>query len=317
MFDDTNIPGIQPPEQRTPSDTDSADALVILDTDIGYDPDDLVAVVIAARTVTNLAVVTADETRGRRARLARHLLDLLDRTDVPVIAGLDLGGEHRFLADHGAGIPRYSDTTGEERNDRIDQLTDDIARLCTTATGSIRWVGMGPMSNLNAVLSHVPDMAERLTVTQMGGWLDHYRDQTRASHNFHTDPTSAGLALRMLAAPRLVLSEHTNSPLIHVTPEWALVRRLSAPTAPTAPTWASLLAAHFRMWSTRRPGSWMHDPLTLSAALGMPFVTFGREPIRIGRDARLHRDPNGRPIEVSVEVDYDGFLDWMHEAVRA
>ncbi|MET8779475.1 nucleoside hydrolase [Nocardia sp. NPDC004654] len=312
MFDDRHHPATTP--DSTSPITDPTDALVILDTDIGYDPDDLVALVIAARTVPHLAVVTADETRGRRARLARQLLDLMDRTDVPVIGGLDLGGEHRFLADQGPGAPRHPDTAGEELTDRIDQLNDDIARLCTTATRPIRWVGMGPMSNLSAVLTHVPDMAERLAVTQMGGWLDHYRDKTRASHNFHTDPTSAGVALRVLRTPRLVLSEHTNSPLIRVTPEWALVRRLSEPTAPA---WASLLAAHFSMWFTRRPGSWMHDPLTLSAALDLPFVTFGREPIRIGRDARLHRDPNGRPIEVSLEVDYDGFLDWMHEAVCA
>ncbi|MFF0532724.1 nucleoside hydrolase [Nocardia amikacinitolerans] len=310
MFDDPQDSGIQPPQPAS-SSRGSQEGLAILDTDIGYDPDDLVALVIAAHTVPNLTVVTADETRGRRARLARHVLDLLDRTDVPIIAGLDLGGEHRFLADHGPDAPRHPDTTGEELIDRIDQFNDHIARLFATATCPIRWVGMGPMSNLNAFITHAPDMADRLTVTQMGGWIDHYRD----SHNFHTDPTSAGPTLRALPTPRLVLSEHTNSPFIHITRDWALLHRLSAPTAPTAPAWAHLLAAHFGMWFTRRPGSWMHDPLTLSAALDLPFVTFHCEPIRIGRDACLHRDPNGRPIEVSCAVDYDGFLDWMHEAV--
>ncbi|MGW5221330.1 hypothetical protein ACWEQA_26015 [Nocardia sp. NPDC004085] len=59
----------------------------------------------------------------------------------------------------------------------------------------------------------------------------------------------------------------------------------------------------------------MHDPLTLSAALGYPFVKFTRERIRIGHDARLYRNPYGRPMQVSAEVDYDGFRDWMQSVV--
>ncbi|MET8800849.1 hypothetical protein ABZV91_31275 [Nocardia sp. NPDC004568] len=73
---------------------------MILDTDIGWHPGGLVALVIAARMVPNLVVVTADETRGRRAQLARHMLDMLDRPDVRVISGFDLGGEDRFLLDN-------------------------------------------------------------------------------------------------------------------------------------------------------------------------------------------------------------------------
>jgi inosine-uridine nucleoside N-ribohydrolase len=173
---------------------------------------------------------------------------------------------------------------------------------------------MGPMTNLAAVVSYEPHMAERVTVTQMGGWLDHYRDTSRASHNFHTDPASAGLALRVTRKPRLVLSEVTNSPHIRVTPEWALLRNLRSST--TAP-WAHLLTANFDAWFTRRPGSWMHDPLTLSAALGLPFVTFTSERIRIAPDARLYRDPDGHLMDVACAVDYDAFLEWMHEGVHA
>ncbi|WP_435590815.1 nucleoside hydrolase [Nocardia sp. bgisy118] len=314
MLDNPHLPSVQQPGSLPAPDTATgpSEDLVILDTDIGYDPDDLVALVIAARKVPHFAVITADETCGRRASLARHVLDLLDRTDVPVIAGLDLGGEHRFLGDRGQGAPRHPDTTGEELLDRLERFNTELTRLFATATGSIRWVGTGPMTNLNAVISNVPDMADRLTVTQMGGWIDHYHNKTRASHNFHTDPASAGLTLRALPTLRLVLSEHTNSPYIQITSDWALVRRLSAWSAPA---WAHLLATHFCMWFARQPGSWMHDPLTLSAALDLPCVTFRREPIRIGRDARLHHDPDGRPIEFSCAVDYDGFLDWMHQAV--
>ena len=56
-------------------------APLIIDTDIGGDPDDTLAVAVAALTVPELAlVITCDETGppapGQRARLARALLDL-------------------------------------------------------------------------------------------------------------------------------------------------------------------------------------------------------------------------------------------------
>ncbi|WP_051023343.1 nucleoside hydrolase [Nocardia pneumoniae] len=311
MFDDPPPPGEQTSTPQRRFDASPMDGLVVLDTDLGWDPDDFVTVVIAARTIPNLAVVTADETHGRRALLARHVLDLLDRPDVPVITGIDIGGAHRFLIndDFGELDQHPYDVTAA-----ADHLVDAVAQLCATTAGPIRWVGMGPMTNLTALLTYTPDLAERLMVTQMGGWLDRYRDKTRASHNFRTDPVSAGLALRALHAPRLVLSDYTNCNIIQITRKWALLHRLQSPTAPA---WAQLLATHFEAWFGWRAGSWMHDPLTLSAALGLPFVTFRPERIRIARDARLYRDPNGRLMEISCAVDYDSFLDWLHEGVSA
>ncbi|MFX0573067.1 nucleoside hydrolase [Nocardia nepalensis] len=279
------------------------DRLVILDTDLFYDPDDLAALIIAAETTPNLVVITADETQGRRARLARYALDQLGRTDVPVIAGLDLGGEKRFLMDD------YLDGLEPQPND----LVDSVARLCDTVSGPIDWVGMGPMSNYVAVVTAAPELAERFMLYQMGGWLDNYRDKRVASHNLRTDQVAAGLGLRVAHKPRLMLSDHTNAHEIRITPDWAVIRSLrSSPNQA-----AQLLAANFDIWFARRGGSWMHDPLTLSLALGCPFVTMRGEWIRIERDARLYRDLDGRVMEVSCSVDYTGFLDWFHESLLA
>ncbi|WP_330251433.1 nucleoside hydrolase [Nocardia sp. NBC_00565] len=318
MFDNPQHPDEQPPKDLARLGTSPLNGLVILDTDIAYDPDDFVALAIAARTLPDLAVITADETRGRRAQLARRALDSMGRHDVAVIAGIDLGGEHRFLMDGYLDQPpsQPDDTPGhaDDLTNAVDGLVDAVTRLCTTTTGPIFWIGMGPMTNLAVVLSSVPDLAERMVVTQMGGWLDCYRDKTRASHNFHTDPVSAGLALRLIRMPRLVLSDFTNSSTIEVTNDSAMLRRLRSSTAPE---WARLLAANFDAWFLRRSGSWMHDPLTLSAALGLPFVTFRPERIRIERDARIYRDPDGRAMQVTCNVDYARFLEWMHAGVSA
>lgn len=72
--------------------SDPEKAPMVIDTDLGGDPDDTVALVVAARRVPELRlVVTSDEYGGERARLVRYLLDLVGRPDVRVVAGADLG----------------------------------------------------------------------------------------------------------------------------------------------------------------------------------------------------------------------------------
>ncbi len=266
----------------------------------------------AARVVPNLVVVTADETRGRRAQLARHALNLLDCTDVAVIPGFDLGGEERFLLDTDHPPPEH----GEDFLERIrglDRMIAAVVELCETTTGPIQWVGLGPMSNLTAVISRLPEIADRVRVTQLGGVHHRYRGRTAVSENFRIDPTSAGLALRALHTSRLVLHDHTDHDALQITPNSPLLQMFENPTAPR---WANLLAMHMRAWLAREPRTWLRAPLTLSAALGLPFVAFRTERIAIHPDTRLSSALHGRSMQASSTVDYDEFLSWMHGTLR-
>ncbi|MGW4368109.1 nucleoside hydrolase [Nocardia takedensis] len=286
---------------------------LILTVDLGYDPGDLVAVILAARSVDHLVVVTSDEVGGLRAELARRMLDLLGRGDVEVIAGVDLGGKRRFLPDPGQQIPVYIRPSFEEHTERGDKLVSRLVDLVVAAAHPVQWVGCGPMSELSLVLTAAPDLAEKIPVTQMAGWLDEYRRPDRAEHNLATDMLAGGIALRMLPTARLVLADHTENDAIRVTEDWDLVRALDADHAPV---WARLLAAHFHRWVTRwYDGSWMGAPLTLSAALGYPFVAFTETGVRIEDDARLFRESRGRPMRVSQTVHYGAFVKWLHETV--
>ncbi|MGN2638304.1 nucleoside hydrolase [Nocardia takedensis] len=283
--------GPPPPRvQRTP---------IILDTDIGGDPDDAVAVTCAAKLPELSLVITADEHRGERARLARHLLDLVHRPDVQVIAGADLGNSRYWVAE---------DLVPEDIAIQPDDVLGAVRALCERTTGPIRWVGCGPLTNLAAIVRAAPELARRLVVTQMGGAIN-YRDPDRAEHNFRLDPEAAHTVLATEMELTLVLSDVTFREEMAIDAHSDLYRLLSQETAPP---WAHLLTALFDRWFTRRyPSSKQHDPFALTVAMELPFATLGRPRLRLAPDARVSVDPTGRPTWVTTAADYPVFGRWL------
>ncbi|MEU4606150.1 nucleoside hydrolase [Kribbella sp. NPDC023972] len=222
---------------------------MIIDTDVGGDPDDAVAVVVAALNVPELAlVITSDEYGGERARLVRYLLDLTGRQDVRVVAGSDLGNSRLYIVD---GL--FPSEVPKQDGD----LVSAVAAVCASTRGRIRWVGMGPLSNLAYLQSERPDLVERMVVTQMGGAIE-YRDPARAEHNFRVDPEAA---IRLLPAlepglPTLVVSDVTFNTAMEITAASPIYQRWAVPDAPP---WATILKAHCDRWMERYPCTMQHD----------------------------------------------------------
>ncbi|MDT0300808.1 nucleoside hydrolase [Streptomonospora wellingtoniae] len=292
---------------------DLRDTPMIIDTDIGGDADDALAVALAARCVSHLALVTtADETgseqgRGQRARFARYLLDSVGRTETPVTAGADLGGTRYYCVE---GL-----TPAQVPPQEAD-VVSAVRRLAAERTGPIRWVGMGPMTNLADLLSHAPEVASRLRVTQMGGAL-RYRDPERAEHNFRLDAAAVhtvfgAIADGLLPAPEFVTSEVTYTPEIRVDSSHALYRKLRAFDAPP---WAALLGTHLDRWFSGAdlpiPGTLQHDALTLSAALKLPFVQSEDMPLAVDDIGRTTVSVEGTVVQVSTAAHYSGFMSWL------
>lgn len=282
-----------------------ATAPMIIDTDLGGDPDDAVALVVAARRVPELRlVVTSDEYGGERARLVRYLLDLVGRRDVRVVAGSDLGNSRMWVMDGvcPAEVPRQdTDVVGV------------IDEVCAGIEGRIRWVGMGPLSNLARLQREEPLLLPRFAVTQMGGAIN-YRDPSRAEHNFRVDPAAA---IRMLPElglwnPTFVVSDVTFDPAMEITRESALYQRWARPNALP---WERVLREHFDRWMAKYPGSMQHDALTLAAAMLWPGVRFVREHVALDDLARMSLYADGTEIAMSVSADYPAFMEWLSQAL--
>jgi inosine-uridine nucleoside N-ribohydrolase len=273
---------------------------LIVDTDVGGDPDDALALAVAAIRMPELGlVVTSDERGGERARFARHLLDALGRPEVPVVAGAQVGEARAFCVE---------DLVPESVPRQPAGVVDAVGDLCDRVDGPLRWVGMGPTSNLAAVLDARPALAGRLRVTQMGGAL-RYRDPERAEHNFRLDAAAATAVLGAAREPWLVTSDVTFTPETEVTAESPLYRMLAEPDAPA---WAATLRAHLDRWFARfHPGSMQHDALTLSAAAELPFVEFSFTNVALDDLGRMRLDPAGPRVFLSRKADYPAFMRWL------
>ncbi|MEV0033840.1 nucleoside hydrolase [Nocardia sp. NPDC050793] len=273
--------------------------MLIIDTDLGGDPDDAIALAAASRLPELALVVTSDECGGRRARLTRHLLDLLGRSDVQVVAGIDLGNERYWAAD--GLIP-----------DAVPEQPTDVAAAVDAALrahpGEIRWLGIGPLSNLAAVLTSVPD-ARRLRITQMGGGLT-YRHADRAEHNVRLDVEAARTVLHAGMPLRVLPSNISFVPDNEITTDATEYRLLAGADGP----WA-LIRAHIDQWfAAFHPGTMQADALALALAMDQPFVRTARTGVDLDDIGRMV--PGECQVDLAEQADYPRFRAWLTERLR-
>ncbi|HEX3751615.1 MAG TPA: nucleoside hydrolase [Streptosporangiaceae bacterium] len=318
---------------------------VILDTEIGGEPDDAMALVVAARELPELAlVVTSDELGGgQRARFARYLLDTAGRADVAVVAGHQLSANPSYFAD---GLTP----------DWVPPASGDVARavaeVCARSGGVARWIGLGPLSNLATLLAREPGLERRLFVTQLTGTWSEF-GQALPPRNFRLDPAAASQVLASMHHLRLVSYELSAGQQAQLTAASPVIRELAG----AAPSWAGPLAAHCGQFFARyHPAVIPAGPLALAAALRLGFAPFG--PARVTVDGsgwiKVTRPGTPRPetprpgtpgpetpragatrpeaavpapaprqpadaqadVLISREVDYRALADWLSTRLR-
>jgi purine nucleosidase len=166
----------------------------VLDTDIGSDVDDLLALTLLARApeVRLIGVTTVYGDTLLRARIARWTLDRLDRPDVTVIPGLGetMTGRDIWWPGHeGVGLADLEAAPVPEDHDAV-------AWLCQTArahAGELDLIAIGPLTNVAAALREDPAFAGNLHhLYIMGGAFF----PERVEHNFKCDPEAADLVMR-------------------------------------------------------------------------------------------------------------------------
>ena len=162
---------------------------VILDTDIGTDVDDLLALVFLAKApgLSLEAVTTVHGNTLLRAKLARIVCEKLGIADLPIIRGISdpLSGHEIFWPGHeGHGVAGLQNASVET----TISAPQFLLNLSQRYSGELEILAIGPLTNIAETISSFPEFKSRIKrLYLMGGayWKDF------PEHNIEMDVIAA------------------------------------------------------------------------------------------------------------------------------
>lgn len=301
---------------------------LILDTDIGTDVDDALALAFALRhpDIELRAVTTVSGDTMRRGHIAKKLLRIAGRGDIEVAAGdpgeFRQGGRNAWMGHEGDGLLEPGETLPLSPRDAVTLIVDE----CTDgARMHVATVGM--QTNVAQALEREPDLPRRVAqLAVMGGVFAPVRFLDimlgpGIDHNLDVDPSAAVRSLNAGFRTLYVPCDVTMGAWLEQRHLDALRKgdALCRALAQQVDVWTKVLR---RRAGERLPDDYvalLHDPLTVACLVDRRFVTSATMPVTVAlhhADARTFIDPAvGKPAEVITSVDARGFADFWLETV--
>ena len=249
---------------------------VVLDTDIGTDVDDCIALafLLGSPEIQLEAITTVYADVALRARMARKLLALRggDAASIPVYEGISaplLGLQPIYWPGHeGAGLLEAGDEERYAAGPDVHAV-DFLVEHVLANPGEIHLLAIGPLTNVAAAITQEPRFAASLKhLTIMGGWFAVTPTSARgpAEHNIICDPEAAHIVLSSGAPMSLVPLDVTLRALV----DRHGVDALRAKGTPYHDAVAQQIA-DYPGFVARGGNTFLHDPLA-AATLVRPEI---------------------------------------------
>jgi inosine-uridine nucleoside N-ribohydrolase len=241
-----------------------AKKLLWLDTDIGDDVDDALALGLAASSpeLELVGVSTVFRNARERARLAWKVLEDFGAPGVPVYAGLSRPRRQpveRFRMSQGRVVG-----AAHRRRPVPGRGVERMVEAVLARPGRVTLVSIGPLTNVAAAITREPRFAGALKgcVAMCGV----YGEQSR-EWNIHCDPEAAAVVFGSGLRPRVVGLDVTRRCVMSAK-DLAAFRTSRRPGA-------RLLWRLSRLWQGGRRGRrpTLHDPLAVALLLDPNLVT--------------------------------------------
>ena len=314
---------------------------LLLDTDIGTDVDDALALglLIARRDVDLVGVTTAHAHAPLRAAIARALLDVSDRQGVPVVAGRSeplrrssVEGFHwREMWGHeGVGVMADRERRVADAEPRREDAARFIIDSAERSDGRLAVVTIGPVTNLALALQIEPGLAEGLgPVTIMGGLVERSAVPWAAyfETNLNADPLAAEVVLGSSLDITLVPLEVTLQVYLG-RPDRDRLAREGGPVSQRLVQLINEMREPFLAFNEKYglDGShfdertYLHDPLAVHVALGGRHATLREAHVAVEYEGQILRTidhPERRPnMRVCTAADGPAFVaDWVDAVI--
>jgi purine nucleosidase len=306
---------------------------IVIDTDVGDDPDDALALVLALASpevdVRGVTIVSGDVTW--RARIATRLLGMAGRSDIPVFLGC--GNPDQMSGAEGQGLldrPYQGPEATVQTTAAVDWLLAESQRR------PFHLVAIGPLTNVAAAIEEDLEFAKRLlSLTVMGGLLDQRTMPIAWQRAIEQRGAAAWPDYNTMCDPAASLTvARCGIPITWITLDATMRAPLRAAARSELPVDHPLSAALGRMidawhafwFPTALPPpddpspvpadamAILHDPLAMAAPFAGEWLQLRPARLAAGIEDgvfRLHEQPDGAPGWLAAEVDgaaFEGFL---------
>ncbi len=283
---------------------------ILIDTDIGGDVDDALALGMALNTpeieivgITNVYLANA-----WRAGVTKELLRVYGREQIPVCAGAEkplIGwwDENR--------IPNSSPDYGEYRGEKLPHAADFIIRKAEE-TDDLVLLAIGPLTNVGLALAKAPHIAKRLRIFMMGGQLN----KAHPEWNIVCDPEAARIVFESGADVTMVGLDVTNR-CRFTRDEVDEIKNAGNPRAERLGLMMEQFIRNFGYLPI------LHDPLALAALIWPDLLKLERKRILIETRGELTRGltidcdwGQGQEAWAATDVDVQGFKRRLIEVLK-
>ena len=265
---------------------------VVIDTDLGSDADDSIALALALASpeLDIRAVTVVGRQSLYRSQIAREYLSLAGRNDIPVHAGLDIPAPITPRPSEGTNPTRFRfnwfNIEGAETLARPEQI-EAVDALISLFSGddALELVAIGPMTNIYEALKREPGIAKNIRrLTVMGGYISSVKYAGRVF------PFRGDYNLCSDAQASLAVLRNAEIPIRLVTPDvtlktWLTQADMNVLRESESPFLSALVREIDRWTSLQEQGfgyslkeidniAFLHDPLTVACVWDESFCRF-------------------------------------------
>ena len=293
---------------------------IILDTDIGDDIDDALALAFAIMSgkLNILGVTTVFRNAEQRAELGCCVLDALGRTDIPVYAGIgktllqSIPDWEQVANDH---RPRQMEVLKRQQpsvQPRQGNAVDFIIETVMASDGDITLVPIGPFTNIAAAFILEPRLAQKTKICMMGGATDRVRPEWNAL----CDPEATRIVFGTGVPITMVGLDVTTKCVM----PYEQVKAIGSVDRPINQICFELI--HLWGGDNPEPRPTLHDPLALATLIDPTLCEMQEMRIEVetradhlrGATVPVAGEPN---TSVCTAVDATRFMDYFVETLTA
>ena len=283
---------------------------LLIDTDIGGDVDDALALALALNTPENeiVGITNVYLANAWRAGVTKHMLQVYGREDIPVCTGAEkplIGwwDESR--------IPNSAADYGEFRGEKLPHACDFIIQKAEETDGLVL-AAIGPLTNVGLALAKAPHIAKKLDIVMMGGQLN----RAHPEWNIVCDPEAARIVFESGAKIRMVPLDVTTR-CQFTREEVDAVKAADNPRAQLLGEMMEQFIVSFGFLPI------LHDPLALSALVWVDILRWEDKKVLIETGGQYTRGltidcdwGDGAPVLAATDVRAEEFKKRMIEVLK-